>query len=810
MSASTIVTDSAAASGPSIGSKALGLVELDRLYPGLVPPFIVLPLGDLVGNWPELRAAAHALVAEYCTGAVDDATYAERSARLVASIALVDDVVDAGLASCGGWGSVSVRTSALAEDGAEHSFAGQYETSLDVPIEPRPIRDAIGASVASLFSARVAAYARARGIASLDIGGSIVVQQMFVGTTSGVLFSENGRGELTLAWTPTARNTTVEGENALELRASKVADWPSGLPAPVRLLDIAIESEARTRRPVDIEWAARGNRLALLQLRPQTTVALDYELAWDCTNIAENYPGITLPLTYSFIRGLYSRVYPAFFRKLGVNQKVLDAKQQVFRNTLGYLGGHVYYQIDNWYEMVRLIPGPSSNQAFFSAMLQPQRTPGDAPRRRLGLRGAITMAPLVGRLGFLLLRSNSMSHGFRRTFQKRLKRFEAVDWNTLQADAILSTLETMRSELLTLWATPVFNDLRVMIFHGLLKTYSFGPEQHADYLGYLHGLSDRASIAPLTALGVLGNQLRERHGDAVTAEGILSSPDWTATRALVDDYLARFGGRAPDELQLENPRLADDYGSLLALALGTDPAGRPPVDASARSIKGRFGTRFIGRNTRQAIDWRERFRFNRAQVYGLARAAYLALGQRMVDAEMLETADDVFWLSEQELDEAVFGHAWNSDPRATVARRRGEFGAFEQRSLARRVVGSGLIAPAELRDDEQRSASGMAAGMGVSPGMLTAEVIVVHAFDPTIDVRGKILVTSHIDPGWTLLFVQAAGVVTERGNALSHVAIIARELGMPAVVAAMGAVDALSTGQIITINGTTGDIDAAL
>jgi phosphohistidine swiveling domain-containing protein len=798
------------AGDPGIGRKALGLVELDRLYPGLVPVFLVLPVEQLVENWHELRTRAEDLVAGYCAGTVDDAAYAERETRLVASITLDEGVLSGALASAGGWNTVSVRTSALAEDGVQHSFAGQYETTLDVPVRPQPIRDAIRGSIASLFSARVAAYARARGIRALEVGGSVLVQQMFVGTTSGVLFSENGRAEVTLAWSRSARNTTVEGENAFELRASKVADWPADLPAPARLLDIAVESEARHRRPVDIEWAARGSRLALLQLRPQTTVALEYELAWDCTNIAENYPGITLPLTYSFIRGLYSRVYPAFFRKLGVSRAVLDAKQQVFRNTLGYLGGHVYYQIDNWYEMVRMIPGPSSNQAFFSAMLQPQRAPGDAPRRRLGVRGALTMAPLVGRLGFLLLRSNSMSRSFSRTFQRRLSRFEAIDWTSLQADAILSTLETMRGELLTLWATPVFNDLRVMIFHGLLKTYSFGPEQHADYLGYLHGLSDRASIAPLTALGVLGNELRARHGETATADGILSSPGWTTTRVLVDEYLARFGGRAPDELQLENPRLADDHASLLALALGTDPHGRPPVDAEARSIRGRFGTRFIGRNTREAIDWRERFRFNRAQVYGLARTAYLALGQRLVDAGRLDAADDVFWLTEQELDEAVFGHAWNSDPRAVVTRRRAEFATFENRTLARRVVGEGLIAPSGLRDDEQRSAAGMATGMGVSPGVLTAEAIVVHAFDPTIDVRGKILVTSHIDPGWTLLFVQAAGVVTERGNALSHVAIIARELGMPAVVAAMGAVDALRTGQVVTINGTTGDIDAAL
>lgn len=802
----------AGAAAPAAGSKADGLRQLAQRYPGLVPDFVAIPIDAIVVGWPEHRAVAESTLARYLAGELTDDEYRAGSASVWAEATIDGGAVAEILDRSGalGWASVSVRTSALAEDGVDSSFAGQYRTAIDVPASADRIVAEIGLCLAELTSIRVASYAKAKGYTGLEVGGSLVVQRMFHGATSGVLLSESGRGEITLAWSDGARNTTVEGENAQHLSVSKLSSWPRRLPAPARLLDVAIDCERWLGGPVDIEWAARGDELALLQVRPQTTVALDYDLAWDCTNIAENYPGVTLPLTYSFIRGLYSRVYPAFFRLLGVSRATLDGKHHVFKNTLGYLGGRVYYQIDNWYEMVRLIPGPSRNQDFFQAMLQPARAPGAERRAKLGFAGTVAMAPLIARMGWLLLRSNSMSERFRRRFGVKLQRYESLDWTRLQADAILVEIERMRSELLTMWAVPVFNDMRVMIFHGLLKTYCFTPAQHADYLGYLHGLSDRASIAPITALGELGNRIRAIAGPDASVADVLDSRGWPEIRGMLDAYLERFGGRAPDELQLENPRLGDDYGALTALALGTNPAGKPLRDAGPRLANGRFGTAWIGKNTRQAIDWRERFRFNRAQVYGLARTAYLALGARLVEADVLDAATDVFWVTEDELDQTVYGHSWDRDLRSRVARRKSEFAGYERATLARRMVGSGLIAPRSLSPDDQRSGpGGMARGMGVSPGVLTAEVIVVGEFDPNLDVRGKILVTSHIDPGWTLLFVQAAGVVTERGNALSHVSIISRELGMPAVVAAMGATEVLRTGQVITINGTTGDIDEA-
>ena len=85
-------------------------------------------------------------------------------------------------------------------------------------------------------------------------------------------------------------------------------------------------------------------------------------------------------------------------------------------------------------------------------------------------------------------------------------------------------------------------------------------------------------------------------------------------------------------------------------------------------------------------------------------------------------------------------------------------------------------------------------------------MIVVREFSASLDVRGKILVVKHIDPGWTLLLLQSAVVITERGNALSHVAIVSREIGIPAIVCLPEATSRRTSGTHITMDGGSGEV----
>jgi pyruvate,water dikinase len=72
--------------------------------------------------------------------------------------------------------------------------------------------------------------------------------------------------------------------------------------------------------------------------------------------------------------------------------------------------------------------------------------------------------------------------------------------------------------------------------------------------------------------------------------------------------------------------------------------------------------------------------------------------------------------------------------------------------------------------------------------------------------RGEILVAARTDPGWILLFPAAAAILVERGSLLSHAAIVARELGIPAVVGVPGLMGWLADGDEVWCDGSTGEV----
>ena len=111
-----------------------------------------------------------------------------------------------------------------------------------------------------------------------------------------------------------------------------------------------------------------------------------------------------------------------------------------------------------------------------------------------------------------------------------------------------------------------------------------------------------------------------------------------------------------------------------------------------------------------------------------------------------------------------------------------------------------------LATDEADEAQGVLRGTPASPGRVTAKARVI--LDPTGAhlAPGEILVAPSTDPGWTPLFLTAGGLVMEMGGAISHGAVVAREYGIPAVVGVAGAIERISTGQQITVDGAAGKI----
>lgn len=270
----------------------------------------------------------------------------------------------------------------------------------------------------------------------------------------------------------------------------------------------------------------------------------------------------------------------------------------------------------------------------------------------------------------------------------------------------------------------------------------------------------------------------------------------------VDGFAERHGHRGPHEFELSVPRPAEDpvwraHQQELAMT-GPDPADlmarRTAARAAARGRVLRAHPRRARRLDRDLADWaraaelREHVRSECVRVLGVIRAWVLRAGA------LLGIGDDAFLCSITELRAALTGA-----PLPDLAVRRATYEHYRA-----------LPAPPPLvRDGRDATGTGTAAGplrgTGASGGIATGTVRVLADVGDGLQ-PGEVLVAATTNVGWTPLFPLAAAVVTDVGATLSHAAIVARELGVPAVVGCGTATEHLRTGMRVRVDGTAGTV----
>ena len=152
----------------------------------------------------------------------------------------------------------------------------------------------------------------------------------------------------------------------------------------IQVAKAALDVESMYAQPQDIEFCfADDDQLFLLQTRPITRrsqgfqsddsepqrASLGNHVVWDNSNIIESYSGVTTPMTFSFIRRAYSIVYHCFSEVMGISPHVVHEHRDAFDNMLGLFHGRVYYNLKNWYRLVRMFPGYHYNRHFMESMM---------------------------------------------------------------------------------------------------------------------------------------------------------------------------------------------------------------------------------------------------------------------------------------------------------------------------------------------------------------------------------------------------------------------------------------------------------
>jgi pyruvate,water dikinase len=188
--------------------------------------------------------------------------------------------------------------------------------------------------------------------------------------------------------------------------------------------------------------------------------------------------------------------------------------------------------------------------------------------------------------------------------------------------------------------------------------------------------------------------------------------------------------------------------------------------------------------------------------YFVYKRALLEEAERLVQAHVLRAADDIYYLTFQELHDVVRAHHVDDQ---LIRRRKDEFRSFQALMPPRVLTSDGeVVAGAYRRDDRP---TGALIGLAVSAGIIEGRARVILDMAEADLEAGDILVTAYTDPSWSPLFVAISGLVTEVGGLMTHGAVIAREYGLPAVVGVENATRLIQDGQRIRVDGTHGYIE---
>ncbi len=709
---------------------------------------------------------------------------------------------------------LAVRSSGVAEDLKDASYAGQYETVLNVPAEPAAIASALRRVRSSATAAHVEAYRPGH-----DTAMAILVMPMLEPTAAGIAFTRDpvtGAREVVIEAVAGLADRLAAGEVSGERWV--VSDTVRRLSDLAVLDRIRAEAVARLARqveelegcPQDVEWALVGDDVYLLQARPITAlddvepIPIEEEpppgpWEWDSTH---NRSPMT-PLMASIFPEGFIRASRRLVTEYGAPFKQISARS---------IGGYLYFQV---------VP------PFGKASVK-------AP------------PPGLQRLMFRLVPSLRRREQTARRAIEESRPDELVrEWREIVAPRITLTLAR--------WAEQDLADISDI---DLAERLRAAAELEQEVFGW-NMVTDLAYLLPLADLHRFVTA--ELGGDMAATTRLVAGASPSAyqrqakelaERLSEADRRAILAGADLDDLSDRNfveafrRHLADEglrnigY-DLSAPTLGEDPRAEllriATLRADRRTAQGTFldeaaaslapeaadRLRTLTARARAAFPIREEGEAVHAKTVGTLRLVALEAGRRMVRKGVATSPEDALLLT---LDELTGWLRNGGDVSDLIRRRRGEQRWAELRDpepfiggqasipdlaafpphVARFMEAVGLIMAHDSRPADLGSG---ADGVPASPGRHTGPVRVVRSLEDFGKVRpGDVLVAPLTTSPWEVLFPHVGALVTEAGGLLSHPAIVAREYGLPAVVGCEGATSRFRDGDVVTVDGGAGTV----
>ncbi len=721
-------------------------------------------------------------------------------------------------------GMVAVRSSCTAEDLTGVSFAGMYSTVLNVKDVGQGMR-AVVEVWESAGSLRVSEYSRRMDVPAGDM--AVIIQHQLDPEVSGVMVTQSpfsinevliecceGLGDKLVSGKIMPTRYRIRNKRMVEKRGKDILSQEQ----LSELIKVGKKIEGFFAAPQDVEWAFQNGKLFILQSRPvfvQVPSPGQKGTVWCNANVRETIPDPISPMGWSIFDS-------SFFPAIMIDVFSFPISADTYRKfrPVEMLSGRLYWNINNTLAYGKVI-GPLLDFMGGDNAVDPQMAvafrsvdinslPEILPKPRMF---AFTITALIRLFYYLTLAF--IRYGWMRN--KIVLANEGIDayYRDFEPSEELKVMVNKTSD----WEKLILNRFARKYFGGILLG-SF----YLALLGVL--LSVRLgkkgeTLARRSIVGIIdktGEMAISINRLATMAKHKLRTVNMARLRKLyrkdfefrqnIENFMTDFGHRGPAEFDIASINWREDYSMLfrvIATARDSAPYSIRRNDVVKEIIKNarpyeRFVLKAIIPRLEAFIPLRENGKHYYLKTTARTKDQLLLTGQQLINEGYMKKPRDIFFLTLRDLGRIADGQMTKREARTTVEERKRQWSEYAGAEVPDIIYENGMRVTTRVEK------SNVLTGEPLSSGRVKARARIIRDFSKINRLKqGEILVTHHADPGWTPLFTIASGLVIEVGGVICHAAMVARELGIPAI-SVTGATSLITDGSTIELNADEGRV----
>ncbi len=727
----------------------------------------------------------------------------------------------------------AVRSSGNMEDLEEYSFAGQYDTFLNVKKED--IAAKVIDCYRSMFSEVLLQYVANNGIDAPAMKMSVVVQEMVDASLSGICFTidpVNGFDkEMLIEVSEGLGENIVSGKTApeqyfynwyedKEVRKNKSNKFLTS-DAVEKYSKIFSDIQHFFGYPCDIEFAIADEKLYILQARRITKIGYNgITDMWTTADFKDG--GVSATVCTPYMWSLYEYIWEFALRSFIVKSEIL--KDEELPKKLGEMFyGRPYWNMSAVKKAMSQVIGYKERE-FDNEYGIIGDYEGDGETTRITPSSVSRMIRIVIKQSKILKGRRENNQRYKdellELYYKYKEKYDTGKIENIEKDFYNITKKTyLRSETTYFWQIFINTIHQSLYKDSLLKYVS-----ESEYLSLLGNIDNISHLLPFYEMWDVTREIRGdekafsywKEKKAKDIADVLSSKDNLLPK--VKEIIDKYGYHSDKELDITYPCYYEEPETIIQMVkdmviledsyspLEDKENGHRMYLEALDKVRNKVSDRTFQKvekkvsGMRTMLWWREEFRDVSTRFYYMLRVYTMEYAKHLVQKGVLENAEDVWFLKVGDLWDYIDENNSGDDLKEIIEKNKYYYDCYRN-YISDNEIGTVF---SKHRDDVKTKESAIK-GLGANNGNVTGIARVIEDFTQIDRLQeGDILVTRFTDTGWTPKFAILSGIVTEYGGILCHAAIVSREYGIPAIVCCKDAMQKIRDGQTITIDGSTG------